>query len=113
MKRARLEYDIAYGCFLFSGLPPLIVGVMLVLPMDPGSTEVFGLLILVPLYAASLAAMVGGILLSTRLWKHWPLDILSGLSLLYFKKLFTEFYTAHTIFIVHCIVVITISGIWF
>ena len=116
VKGKRFECDLAYGCFLFCGLTALIICVMGAIPKDEGTAALLGFFVAIPLVIASIAAMVVGIILCVRLWKKWPLVILSGMSILFIAELFTEygstaFYNA--VPIVYGVGVLVISGLWF
>lgn len=116
MKGRRSEYDLAYGCFLFSGLTALIISGMSAIPMDSGTAGGLGFLVAIPLFLASLVAMVSGIVLSVRLWKDWFLVTLSGMSVLFLAEFLTEygstaFYNA--VPVVYGVGVVAISGVWF
>ena len=88
----RLGYDVAYGCFLLWALTVLLLGVTRA--SYTGAEWAGGgggiLLVLLPLILASFIAMLAGIVLSLRLWKHWPLLALSGGSVL--ELLVTEYF---------------------
>ena len=61
------------------------------LPMDTGTAGGLGFLALIPLFMASLGAMVVGMIYTVRLFNHWPLSILSVLSILFMAEFFTEY----------------------
>lgn len=116
MKKERLEYDPAYGCFLLCGLTTLIISTIGAIPMDDNTAAGLGFLVAIPLAIASLVAMVVGIVLSIRIWEDWSLVILSGMSLLFVAGMLTEygstaFYNA--VPFVYGIGVVAISGAWF
>jgi hypothetical protein len=83
VNKERSKYDLAYGCFLLCGASALVIGVAGVIPMDSGAAGVLGYLVAIPLTLASLAALVAGIVLSLLLWRHWPLLLLSGMTILF------------------------------
>ncbi len=91
MHRGRSKLDLAYGCFAYCGLAAIAIGVMSWLPMDSGVAGTLGLLLAVPMALAAIAAMLAGIVLSAMLWRHWPLPLLSALSLLLVAEIFGEF----------------------
>lgn len=118
MKKTRFQYDLAYSCFLFCGLTILAFSILsaLPIPMGSGAAGYIGFFVAIPLFLALLVAMAAGIILSARLWKHWPLVILSGMSVLFIAEIFTEygstaFYNAFPI--VYGIGVVSITGAWF
>ncbi len=71
----RTHYDIAYACFLLSGLAVLL-GAM--------SVYINFYTVLFPLSYLSWIAVVVGAGFSIRLWRHVPLPILAGLTVLFF-----------------------------
>ena len=110
------EYDIAYGCFLFSGVALLLISGFSYIPMDTGSAGGLGFLVLIPLFMASLGAMVVGIVYSVRLFNHWPLSILSLLSVLFVAEFFTEYGSAtfyNLVPIVYGVMTCIFTGLWF
>ena len=114
MKGRRVEYDLAYGLFLFCGLAALLGALMEAIPKDEGTAALLGFFVAIPLVIASFAALVGGIVLCMRLPKQWPLVILSGMSALFVAGLFivngsSAFYYA--ISIVYGAGVVAISGL--
>lgn len=116
VKGSRSEYDLAYGCFLLCGLTALVISAMSVIPMDPGSAGGLGILVAVPLFLVSLAAMVSGLLLSVRLWKDWSLRILSGMSILFLVEFLFEYGSAgfyNAVTGLYGVGVVAISGAWF
>src|SRR5262245_7900353 len=116
MKTRRLKYDLAYGCFLFCGLTALFASLMEIVPMDEGTAMLLGRLVALPLILGSLVALVARIVLCVRLWKHWPLVILSGMSVLLIARILTQ-YGGIALFkrvaIVYSVGVVAISGLWF
>jgi hypothetical protein len=86
-RRAR---DIAYACFLFAGLVPLLIAVLSKIPMDTGTAGGVGLLLLVPLTMAAIVAVVIGVRHSVHEWRHWPLVVCSVFSALYLVVFLTE-----------------------
>lgn len=85
------KYDLAYGCFLFCGLVVLFLGILSFIPMDDGIAGGLGFLVFIPLSMASLVAMVVGIGFSIRFYHHWPLVVLSLLSVLFIAEVVTEY----------------------
>jgi hypothetical protein len=84
--------------------------------MGSGTAGGLGFLVAIPLFLASLMAIVSGIVLSLRLWRDWPLITLSGMSILFLVEFFTEygstaFYNA--VPVVYGVGVVAISGTWF
>jgi hypothetical protein len=112
----RFKYDLAYGCFLFCGASALVVGIMSSIPMNSGAAGVLGFLVAIPLAVASIAALVVGIVLSLLLWRHWPLLLLTGMTILFVTEVVTEagttaFYNAAPF--LYGIGSLAICGIWF
>ena len=65
---------------------------------------------------ASCVAMIVGVALSLHLWKHWPLLILSGISIVVLVvAIMTELGTLFFAFVVpaYGILVVMFSGLWF
>lgn len=85
------QYDLAYGCFTFCGLVALLIGLFTFLPFGFGSAGGFGYLLLIPLTAMSLGAMLLGLIFALRLYRHWPLALLALASLLLIAEIVTEF----------------------
>lgn len=85
------QYDLAYGCFTFCGLVALLVGLFTFLPIGFESAGGFGYLLLIPLTAMSLGAMLLGLIFALRLHRHWPLALLALVSLLLIAEIVTEF----------------------
>ena len=82
MKAGRLKYDFAYGCFLFCGMTALLISVFGKAAKDDNTSALLGFFVAIPLAFASFAAMVAALVLSMMLWRHWPLLILSALTVL-------------------------------
>lgn len=92
MTESLRNYDGAYGCFLFCGVVALVIGGASFIPMDTGTAGVLGIMVAVPLFLASLVAMIVGIGCTIiRLYNHWPLVVLSLLSALFITEVFTEY----------------------
>ncbi|OFW09457.1 MAG: hypothetical protein A3G20_07000 [Acidobacteria bacterium RIFCSPLOWO2_12_FULL_59_11] len=92
------------------------MGVAGAIPMDPGTAGVLGFLVAIPLALASLAALVVGVVLSLLLWRHWPLLLLSGMTVLFVAEIIAEvgpaaFYNAAPF--LYGIGSLAICGIWF
>jgi hypothetical protein len=117
MQRRRYEYDLAYICFLFTGVPQLVILVTdkFVAPRFVNPESAIGLfwLVYLPLFLMALAAIPCGILLSIRLWKHWPLWALAALNISYFTILFRRDYVLNILSNIHCFAVISICALWF
>src|SRR5438445_514936 len=91
MKLLRSERDLAHGCFVLCGLTALIISGIGAIPMDSSTAAGLGFLVAIPLFLASLGAMVVGIVLSIRNWKDWTLVLLSAISLLFVAEILTEY----------------------
>lgn len=116
VNKDRSKYDLAYGCFLLCGASAIIVGVMGAIPMDSGTAGVLGFLVAIPLALASIGALVVGIVLTFLLWRHWPLPLLAGMTILFVAEIATEagpvgFYNA--VPFLYGIGSLAICGIWF
>ena len=72
----RVQYDIAYGCFLLYGLTILLGEILTYNP-------IVHLMVLRPLTYLSWVALVVGVGLAIRLWRHTPLPILAALTVLF------------------------------
>ena len=92
VKGSRAKYDLAYGCFSLWGLTVLSISVIRASYTDSQWANGAGgiLLLLLPLILVSFMAMLVGIVLSIRLWKHRPLTIFTGMSVLLFTVSYTE-----------------------
>ena len=116
VKRGRVEYDCAYGCFLFCGLAALSGSLMEAIPKDEGTTVLLGYFVAIPLVLASFVALLSGIVLCLRLWKHWPLVILSAMSVLFVAALFIGHGSAtfyYAVSITYSAGVVAICARWF
>lgn len=116
MNKNRAKYDLAYGCFSYCGFAALVVGVVSAMPMDSDAAGVFGFLLAIPLALGALAAMLVGLALSALLWKHWPLLILSAMTILFVAEVVTEYGSVALYNIaplIYGIGTLVISGIWF
>ena len=93
MKSSPLAYDVGYGCFfLFALIVLALVGIRLSFTDAEwygGAGAVYFLLL--PFIFIPGFAMLVGILLSIRLWKHWPLGVLAGSTVLLVTGSFIQF----------------------
>ena len=84
MNRTWLTHDVAYGCFLVWALTVLGASIVMAsLTKDDlaqGAGAIF--LVFLPFIGGALIAMLVGIVLSVRLWNHWPLPVISACSVL-------------------------------
>ena len=76
--RPRVQYDIAYACFLLIGLSVVVIEISTL----SHKREMYAFLIVIPLTNLSGVAFVVGAGFSLWLWRHAPLPILSVLALL-------------------------------
>jgi len=106
------RFDLAYGCFLFSGLAALLVSLMGQIPMDDVTAAGLGFFVVIPLVGAWFIALVIGIVLSIRPPRHWALVILAVMSALFVSGLFIGVGQTE-ISIVYGVGVVAISGCWF
>jgi hypothetical protein len=116
VNKNRFKYDLAYGCFLLCGASALVVGVMGSIPMNSGAAGVLGFLVAIPVAVASIAALVVGIVLSLLLWRHWPLLLLTGMTILFVAEIVTEAGTTalyNAAPFLYGIGSLAICGIWF
>lgn len=88
MTENRLNYDIAYGCFLFCGMAALIISSLSFIPIDPG---ILGFFVVMPLFMVSLVAMAIGIGYTIRLYHHWPLVVISLFSVLFVAEVVADY----------------------
>jgi hypothetical protein len=114
----RLKHDIAYGCFLFWALTVIGLEVFVASYTDSelarGAGAMF--LILFPFIIISFIVMLVGVVLSIFLWKHWPLIIIAGSSVLFATAEFMEFGligSRKPVSWVYGIGVAAMSGAWF
>ena len=110
------EYDIAYSCFLFCGIVALLNSTLSYIPMDSGIAGGLGFLVFIPLFIATLAAMVIAIGYTIKLYHHWPLIILSILSVIFVAEVFTEYGPVmfyNIVLIVYAVSTTLISLTWF
>ncbi len=79
--KTRLGCDIAYGCFLFCGMQSsiFILAALIDVYSDLGAID-----FMIFTYFFSLFAAVLGIGLTIGHYKHWPLIVLSNLTVLFF-----------------------------
>ena len=83
--------DLGYGAYLFCGLATLLISIASYIPMDNGTSGVLGLLFFVPLVIATAGAMAVGLIQTLKNYKHWPLVVISVLSVLLVMEIMTEF----------------------
>jgi hypothetical protein len=118
MKIRWLKHDVAYGCFLLWALTVIALDVLMASFTDNELAQGAGaiILVLLPFLGASFIAMLVGIVLSIFLWKHWPLIIIAGSSVLFVTVYFTEFGSTafrEAVPLVYGIGVAAMSGVWF
>jgi hypothetical protein len=74
------------------------------------------LLVFLPLVAAALLAMLVGVVLIIRLWRHWPLPVISGCTVLVIAIYSQEFGSPgfqKAVPIAYGVGVAAMSGYWF
>lgn len=121
MKGGPFKYDLAYGCFTFCGLFALIMSAIEAGLPNHDIAVGLGFLILVlmiPLMLTLGGAMLTGVALSLHLWKHWPLLVLSAMSVGVVATMeMTEFGSTKLFYksvaVVYGILVFVVSGLWF
>lgn len=116
MTGKRIDHDRAHGCFLLCGLGALIIGVLSLIPMGDGAAGVLGILFAVPLFLASLAALIIGVVLTVRLWPDRLLLIQVILACLFLAEFLAEFGSVafyNAVPVAYGIAVIVVSGTWF
>ena len=92
MKDTLRKYDVAYGCFLFCGVVVLFLNSLYyVFAIDEETAIYLAVVVAIPLTMVSLGVMVVGIGFSIWLYHHWPLVVLSLLSVLFIAEVFTEY----------------------
>ena len=116
MKTGRLKYDLAYGCFLFCGMMALLVTVIGKAAKDDNTSALLGFFVAIPLAFASFVAVVAALVLSMMLWRHWPLLILSALTVLSAAVVALvhgseAFYNSAAI--LYGVGVVAMTGLWF
>jgi len=111
--RRRRLCDIAYYCFVITGLFSLLAWVG-----DNSKEHVYLWTIFIGLWLAipSGIALVVGIVLSLMVWRHWPLHILSLATLLVVAEVMTEagpvvFYKVAPL--AYCITCFAFALVWF
>ena len=115
MKAERLKYDFAYGCFLLSGMSALLITVIGKTAKDDNTSALLGFFVAIPLAFASFAAIVAALVLSIML-RHWPLLILSALTVLSVAVVAMvhgseAFYNSAAI--LYGVGVVAMTGLWF
>ncbi|MFZ1989777.1 MAG: hypothetical protein WAW96_08390, partial [Alphaproteobacteria bacterium] len=70
--------DLAYGCFAWIALVLCASLLLSFVPMDPSTSEGFGMLIGMPVALAMLAAGLVAVVLSIIEWRTWPLVTMSA-----------------------------------
>jgi hypothetical protein len=118
MKATRRAYDVAYGCFLLLAVVMLFLVYLRSSFTDAewanGGGGIF--FILLPLIVIPIAATIVGIVLSMRLWNHWPLPALAVGWGLIIAESFIEFGSEafqKCVYILYALVVAAMSGLWF
>jgi len=87
-----------------------------VLPVDFAVRGALGFLVAVPLFLATLAAMVTGVVLGIRLRRDRALLVVSGMSLLFVVEFFTEFGSSifyNGVVAGYGLAVVAVTGRWF
>ncbi len=110
--KPRVQYDIAYACFLLIGLAVLVMGISTL----GHEREMYAFVVGIPLMALSGVASVVGVGFSLWLWRHAPLPILSALTAFFIVGLWTETPSAdfvNAVAWVYGIILIVIPLWWF
>ena len=118
MKTGRRKYDFAYGCFLLCGVTVLsLIGLRASYTGAEWSGGAGGLLLIfLPVILAAGVAMLVGIVLSIRLWRHRPMIALAGMSFLFITESLTEYGSAtlqNAVSIAYGAGATAMSGLWF
>ncbi len=118
MNATRRAYDVAYCCFLLLAVIVLFLMYLRSSFTDAewanGAGGIFFLLL--PLIVLPIAATLIGIVLSLRLWKHWPLPALAVGWGLIVAESFIEFGSEafqEFVYILYALGVGVMSGLWF
>jgi len=112
--RPRVQYDIAYACFLLIGLS--VLGIAILAISHEGERLLPFIAIIILLMVLSGVAFVVGVGLSLWLWRHAPLPILSVLTAFLIVGLLTEEYSTecvNAVWWVFGIIAIVIPLWWF
>ena len=113
-----LKHDVAYGCFLLWALTLLFLALLNASFTDAERGEGAGAIVLLflPFLGVAFIAMLVGIVLSIGLWKHWPLLIIAGSSVLLITAYATQFGSTafrEVVPVAYGIGVAAMSGFWF
>jgi hypothetical protein len=103
---------LAYGSFLFCGLLALAVGIVDLIPMNDTAAAGIVFFLLIPLGLLGIGLMLVGTALSIRLWRHWPLPLLSVLLILAIIAAKTGSVSEATSSLVYglCVTVLSVRG---
>jgi hypothetical protein len=112
------KQDVAYGCFLVWALTVLAAAGVRATFTEDDLAQGAGAIVLVflPFLAAAFIAMLVGVVLSIRLWRHWPLPVISGCTVLVIAMYSTEFDSSsiqRAVPIAYGVGVAAVSGYWF
>lgn len=118
MNRTWLKHDVAYGCFLVWALTVLGAASVMGSFTEDDLAQGAGAIVLVflPFIAAALLAMLVGMVLSIRLWRHWPLPVISVCTVLVVAIYFPEFGSSgfqKSVPIAYGVGVAAMCGYWF
>lgn len=75
----RQRLDKAYGLFGIVALTILAYGVVTLIPMDFTTAQGLGMLVGFPVFLILLVAAITALVHSVRLFREWPLPVMSGL----------------------------------
>ena len=78
--KPRVQYDIAYACFLVLGLGFVVIVGIFTFILENEMLAFFAFLWFIPI---ALPTLVIGVGFSIRLWRHAPLPILSALAFIF------------------------------
>ena len=116
MPPSRLEYDIAYGSYLFCALATSFAGALALLPLPPGWAPGLALVVGIPLFLAACLAAAGAMILSLRLRDDRSLLFLLVLTLVLIGLVVSEIgpsVIVNALFLLYGASGIVLSGRWF
>jgi cell division protein FtsW (lipid II flippase) len=118
MKRTWLKQDVAYGCFLVWALTVLAAAGVSASFTEDDLAQGAGasILVFLPFLCAAFIAMLVGVVLSIRLWRHWPLPVIAVCTALVIAMYVRESESGSSqsvVPIAYGVGVVAMSGYWF